>query len=144
MNGKMGWPAAWPASRPTSWPAEWYFIRFCIWKHIWSWKSRVHSRVLALFGARIQEWMRLFHDHMCFHSPNQVLLAALQGSFLYKFPYNSTNIWAPPRAPALSLTNDLVDTESWRPYPTTRTSAPTLPSRAHLKDDVRSRPTPSK
>ena len=25
----------------------------------------------------------------------------------------------------------------WRPYPTTRTSAPTLPSRAHPKDDVR-------
>ena len=46
------------------------FRRFWLWKQIWSWKSRVHSRVLAPFGARTREWTRLFHDHMRFHIPN--------------------------------------------------------------------------
>ena len=54
-----------------------------------------------------------------------------------------SSVFGPPRAPSLSKTTDLDHTDFWRPYPTTRTSVPTPPSRAHPQDDVSRQATPS-
>ena len=61
------------------------FRRFCVWKRIWSWKSRVHSRVLAPFGARTREWTRLFPNNDDVHSPNSTRILK-RGSFAGGIP----------------------------------------------------------
>ena len=57
--------------------------------------------------------------------------------FRSKFPWNRANFGRSPRAKEYIVNPDLVDTGIWRVNPTTRTSVPTLPSRAHPKDDAR-------
>ena len=109
------------------------FRRFWVWKHIWSWKSRVHSHVLAPFGARTREWTRLFHNNDDVHSPNSTRILK-RGSFAGGIPIQKPG-FCPRRV--LASFGDF-----WRAYLMSGTPAQTPPSRAHPKDDARSKQLP--
>ena len=90
--------------------------------------------VALVFPLRIPKPSKIIENHTYYHAFHE---------FLSRLAYNRARFRGNPRTKARRESIDLDDGESQRSWATSRTSVPTLPSRAHPQDDMSRQATPS-